>query len=182
MKKLGSTVIVVSHLPEVHLYLSDRLVLMENGKVVDEGTPKNIIPKFITEMDAPEPPREAGEIGEPVIKVANINKKFVLLKGGNVLNIEDINFDVKNGEIISLIGQSGAGKTVLLRMMAGLERPDAGDVLFKLNEDWVDMQEPGITRMKVRRKLVHASRICTCTPCNYTRIRLLDGLVLREKM
>jgi methyl coenzyme M reductase system, component A2 len=152
-EELGITVIVVSHLPEVHLYLSDRLVLMENGKVIDEGTPKNIIPKFITEMDAPEPPREAGEIGEPVIKVANINKKFVLLKGGNVLNIEDINFDVKNGEIISLIGQSGAGKTVLLRMMAGLERPDAGDVLFKLNEDWVDMQEPGITRMKVRRKL-----------------------------
>ena len=152
-EELGITVIVVSHLPEVHLYLSDRLVLMENGKVIDEGTPKNIIPKFISEMDMPEPPREAGEIGEPVIKVANINKKFVLLKGGNVLNIEDINFDVKNGEIISLIGQSGAGKTVLLRMMAGLERPDAGDVLFKLNEDWVDMQEPGITRMKVRRKL-----------------------------
>jgi methyl coenzyme M reductase system subunit A2 len=152
-KKLGVTVIVVSHLPEVHLYLSDRLVLMENGKVVDEGTPKTIIPKFITDMDAPEPPRASGEIGESVIKVTNVNKKFVLLKGGNVLKIEDINFDVKKGEIISLIGQSGAGKTVLLRMMAGLERPDSGDVLFKLNDDWVDMQEPGIVRMKVRRKL-----------------------------
>jgi methyl coenzyme M reductase system, component A2 len=152
-KELGVTVIVVSHLPEVHLYLSDRLVLMENGKVVDEGTPKTIIPKFITNMDAPEPPREPGEIGESVIKVTNINKKFVLLKGGNVLKIEDINFDVNEAEIISLIGQSGAGKTVLLRMMAGLERPDKGDVLFKLNDDWVDMQEPGITRMKVRRKL-----------------------------
>ncbi|MGB9200428.1 ATP-binding cassette domain-containing protein, partial [Methanobacterium sp.] len=152
-KELGVTVIVVSHLPEVHLYLSDRLVLMENGKVVDEGTPKTIIPKFITDMDAPEPPRPPGEIGEPVIKVTNIDKKFVLLKGGNVLKIEDINFDVKEGEIISLIGQSGAGKTVLLRMMAGLERPDSGDVLFKLNDDWVDMQEPGIIRMKVRRKL-----------------------------
>jgi methyl coenzyme M reductase system, component A2 len=152
-KELGVTVIVVSHLPEVHLYLTDRLVLMENGRVVDEGTPKSIIPKFITEMDAPESPRESGQIGEPVIKVSKIDKKFVLLKGGNVLKIEDINFDVNKGEIISLIGQSGAGKTVLLRMMAGLERPDAGDVLFKLNEDWVDMQEPGIVRMEVRRKL-----------------------------
>ena len=152
-KELGVTVIIVSHLPEVHLYLSDRLVLMENGKVIDEGTPRTIIPKFIMEMDEPEPPREPGEIGDPVIKVADIKKKFVLLKGGNVLKIEDINFDVKKGEIISLIGQSGAGKTVLLRMMAGLEIPDAGDVLFKLNNDWVDMQEPGIVRMKVRRKL-----------------------------
>jgi len=152
-KELGVTVIIVSHLPEVHLYLSDRLILMEKGKVVDEGTPRTIIPKFIMEMDEPEPPREPGEIGDPVIKVADIKKKFVLLKGGNVLKIEDINFDVKKGEIISLIGQSGAGKTVLLRMMAGLEIPDAGDVLFKLNNDWVDMQEPGIVRMKVRRKL-----------------------------
>ena len=152
-KELGVTVIIVSHLPEVHLYLSDRLILMEKGKVVDEGTPRTIIPKFIMEMDEPEPPREPGEIGDPVIKVADIKKKFVLLKGGNVLKIEDINFDVKKGEIISLIGQSGAGKTVLLRMMAGLEIPDAGDVLFKLDNDWVDMQEPGIVRMKVRRKL-----------------------------
>jgi len=152
-KEFGVTVIIVSHLPEVHLYLSDRLVLMENGKVIDEGTPKTIIPKFIMEMDAPEPPRQPYELGGPVIKVTDIEKKFVLLKGGNVLKIEDINFEVKNGEIISLIGQSGAGKTVLLRMMAGLEIPDSGDVLFKLNNDWVDMQEPGIVRMHVRRKL-----------------------------
>jgi methyl coenzyme M reductase system subunit A2 len=152
-QELGVTVIVVSHLPEVHLYLSDRLVFMENGKVIDEGTPKSIIPKFISEMDVPESPRKPDQIGEPVIKVADIEKKFVLLKGGAVLKIQNINFDVKEGEIVSLIGQSGAGKTVLLRMMAGLEIPDSGDVLFKLNDDWVDMQEPGIVRMKVRRKL-----------------------------
>ncbi len=152
-QELGVTVIVVSHLPEVHLYLSDRLVFMENGKVIDEGTPKSIIPKFISEMDVPESPRKPDQIGEPVIKVADIEKKFVLLKGGAVLKIQNINFDVKEGEIISLIGQSGAGKTVLLRMMAGLEIPDSGDVLFKLDDDWVDMQEPGIVRMKVRRKL-----------------------------
>jgi methyl coenzyme M reductase system subunit A2 len=152
-QELGVTVIIVSHLPEVHLYLSDRLVLMENGKIVNEGTPKAIIPKFIREMDVPEPPRKPGEIGEPIIKVDDIKKKFILLKGGAVLKIENINFYVKKGEIISLIGQSGAGKTVLLRMMAGLEIPDGGDVLFKLDKDWVDMKEPGIIRMKVRRKL-----------------------------
>ena len=104
-------------------------------------------------MDAPEPPRDPEDIGKPVIKVNDVKKKFVLLKGGNVLNIADINFDVKNGEIISLIGESGAGKTVLLRMMAGLEVPDTGNVSFKLNHDWVNMQEPGIIRMHVRRKL-----------------------------
>lgn len=152
-KELGVTVVIVSHLPEVHLYLSDRLVLMKKGEIVDEGKAEDIIPKFIKGMDKPESSRGPDDIGEPVINVSDIAKKFVLLKGGNVLKIEDINFDVKKGEIISLIGPSGAGKTVLLRMMAGLEIPDAGEVSFKLNGDWVDMQHPGIVRMEVRRKL-----------------------------
>ncbi len=152
-QELGVTVVMVSHLPEVHLYLSDRLILMEDGKVVDEGTPKTIIPQFIKEMDAPEAPRKSETLGDTEIKVSNIEKKFVLIKGGKVLTIKDINFEVKNGEIISLIGQSGAGKTVLLRMMAGLEIPDGGDVLFKLKDEWVDMQTPGIVRMHVRRRL-----------------------------
>lgn len=152
-EKLGVTVIIVSHLPEVHLYLSDRMIYMDKGKIIEEGTPQTIIPKFIMEMEEPETPRDPNNIGEPIIKVHDIKKKFVLLKGGNVLKMDNINFNVKNGEIISLIGQSGAGKTVLLRMMAGLEVPDGGDVKFKLNNEWVDMQEPGIVRMHVRRKI-----------------------------
>ena len=152
-EELGVTVVIVSHLPEVHLYLSDRLIFMEKGKVIGEGTPETIIPKFIMEMEEPETPRDPDTIGESIIKVKDIKKKFVLLKGGNVLEMDNINFDVKKGEIISLIGQSGAGKTVLLRMMAGLDVPDGGDVKFKLNHDWVDMQEPGIVRMNVRRKI-----------------------------
>ena len=152
-EELGVTVVIVSHLPEVHLYLSDRLIFMEKGKIIGEGTPETIIPKFIMEMEEPETPRNPDTIGESIIKVKDIKKKFVLLKGGNVLEMDNINFDVKKGEIISLIGQSGAGKTVLLRMMAGLDVPDGGDVKFKLNHDWVDMQEPGIVRMHVRRKI-----------------------------
>lgn len=152
-KELGVTVVIVSHLPEVHLYLSDRLVLMEKGEIVDEGKAKDIIPKFVKEIDKPESSRNPEDIGESVIKVNDLEKKFVLLKGGNVLKIQDVNFEINKGEIISLIGPSGAGKTVLLRMMAGLEIPDAGDVSFNINGDWIDMQEPGIMRMQVRRKL-----------------------------
>lgn len=152
-EKLGVTVVIVSHLPEVHLYLSDRLVMLEKGKVIKEGKPEEIIPDFISEMAEPESSRDPEDIGEKVIKVENIDKRFVLLKGGNVLEIEDINFDVKGGEIISLIGESGAGKTVLLRMMAGIEIPDSGTVYFKLDKDWVNMNDPGLERMQVRRKL-----------------------------
>lgn len=152
-KEMGVTVIVVSHLPEVHRYLADRLVLMENGRIIDEGTPDDIVPEFTKNMEAPEPIRDKSDIGDSVIKVKELYRKFFLLKGGNTLQIEDINFDIKQGEIVSLIGPSGAGKTVLLRMIAGLDAPDSGNVLFKLNGDWIDMQDLGIPRMKVRRKM-----------------------------
>ncbi|MCE5214175.1 MAG: ABC transporter ATP-binding protein [Methanobacterium sp.] len=152
-QEMGITVLLVSHLPEVHNYLSNRLLLMENGEIVKEGTPKDIIKKFIQNMEQMETLRDPSDVGEPLIKVEDLGRRFTLLKGGNVLNVEDVNFEVLKGEIISLMGLSGAGKTVLLRMVAGLDTPDTGKVYFKLDGEWVDMHQPGIPRMKVRRKM-----------------------------
>lgn len=150
-KEFGVTIILVSHLPEVHRYLSDRLILMENGRIKDHGTPKTIITKFKEEMEEEEPLNP--QIGEPIIRVENLDKRFFLIKGGNTLHIEDINLEIKKGEIVSFIGLSGAGKTVLLRMVAGLDFPDSGNVLFKLNGKWVNMQDIGLERMEIRRKM-----------------------------
>lgn len=151
-KEFGVTVVLVSHLPEVHKYLADRVVLMENGRIIDEGTPEEIIPEFKKDME-PAEPLTSENIGESIIKIEDLSKKFFLIKGGNTLQIEDVNFDIKRGEIVSLIGSSGAGKTVLLRMVAGLDIPDSGDVLFKLNGNWINMQDLGLERMEVRRKI-----------------------------
>jgi methyl coenzyme M reductase system subunit A2 len=152
-QELGVTVLLVSHLPEVHNYLSDRLLLMEDGRITDEGPSKDIILKFVKDMEPAIPLRESSDIGGPIIKVEDINRKFTILKAGNVLNIEDVNLDINEGEIVSLIGPSGAGKTVLLRMIAGLDSPDSGKVFFKLDGEWVDMHKPGLSRMNIRRKM-----------------------------
>lgn len=150
---LGVTVILVSHLPEVHHYLSKRLVLMEEGQVAGEGSPDEIIPRFLKKMEPEIPGRNPEDIGQTIIKARDLKRKFYLLKGGNVLELEDVNFDIKEGEIVSLIGQSGAGKTVLLRIVGGLDQPDEGEVYFKLNDEWVDMHQPGINRMQIRRQM-----------------------------
>ncbi len=152
-QEMGITVLLVSHLPEVHNYLSQRLLLMENGEIIKEGTPKNIIREFVHNMEPMETLRDPLEVGETLIRVEDVGRRFTLLKGGNVLNVEDVNFKVQEGEIISLMGLSGAGKTVLLRMIAGLDIPDTGKVYFKSDGDWVDMHQPDIQRMKVRRKM-----------------------------
>src|SRR4030067_42153 len=59
------------------------------------------------------------------IKIENLLKKF-----GNMVAVNHISLEVKKGEILTLLGPSGCGKTTTLRCIAGLERPDEGDVII----------------------------------------------------
>ena len=151
-KELNITVVLVSHLPEVQKYLADRVILMEDGEIKKEGSPEEITEEFMGGMD-PIVDIENISTDEDVIDVKDIYKRFYLLTGGEVLQIEDINFKVQKENILSLIGPSGAGKTVLLRMLAGLDDSDKGDVLYQVDGEWHDIAIAGIGRMKIRSKL-----------------------------
>ena len=151
-EELNITVVLVSHLPEVQKYLADRVILMEDGEIVKEGSPKEITEEFMSEMD-PIVDIQNISTDEDIIDVKDIYKRFYLLNGGEVLQIEDINFKVQKENILSLIGPSGAGKTVLLRILAGLDDADKGEVLYKVDDEWYDIDIPGIGRMKIRSKL-----------------------------
>ena len=60
---------------------------------------------------------------EPIIQIRNLWTKF-----GRVVVHQDLSLDVYQGEIISIVGGSGSGKTVLMRQMLGLEKPWQGSV------------------------------------------------------
>jgi spermidine/putrescine transport system ATP-binding protein len=60
-----------------------------------------------------------------VLGLKGINKTF-----GQVIAVKDFSLDIEDGEFISLLGPSGCGKTTLLRIVAGFEIPDSGEVLI----------------------------------------------------
>lgn len=59
------------------------------------------------------------------IEVRNLNKNF-----GDFHAVKDVSFEIEKGHLIGLLGPSGGGKTSILRMLAGLESPSSGDIIF----------------------------------------------------
>ena len=57
------------------------------------------------------------------VELKNINKNY-----GDYKASDDVNFGIERGKLVALLGPSGSGKTTILRMLAGLEYPDSGDI------------------------------------------------------
>ena len=64
-----------------------------------------------------------------MISARNVTKRF-----GEFVALDDVSVDVPSGALMALLGPSGSGKSTLLRVIAGLEKPDAGDVFISGRE------------------------------------------------
>ncbi len=62
-------------------------------------------------------------MGQPFLRATNIVKRFE-----NLLAVDHVGFEIQRGEVLTLLGPSGCGKTTTLRVIAGFERPEAGEV------------------------------------------------------
>ncbi len=94
----------------------------------------------------------------PILDVQNVTKTFrpraVLFSSApSVTAVADVSFTIDEGEIVALVGESGAGKTTMSRMIVGLERPDSGRVLFD-GVDLVRMSERNLRRQRRRMHLI----------------------------
>ncbi|UGV40336.1 ABC transporter ATP-binding protein [Methanococcoides orientis] len=177
--RLNIPIIVVSHLPEVHTYLADRVIYIEDAKVVEDGEPRVVLKNFLKDLN---PRVDLTELKEkvPCIRATNISKRLVLMRVGEVLNIKDQSLEINKGEIISFIGSSGAGKTTFLKIMEGLTIPKEGYVTFHHEGEWVDMSNFTKQRLELWRKISIMHQEFSLSP--HSTIRQQIGFRLSMKM
>ena len=88
---------------------------------------------------------ETAPVGDAVISIQGVSKRF-----GSHQVLEDITFDVPRGETSAILGPSGTGKSVLLKVIIGLLRPETGQVYID-GEPMVGVREKEVLR--IRRKI-----------------------------
>ncbi len=80
-----------------------------------------------------------------MVKIINLKKKF-----GNFVVLDGVNLEIKENSLTFIMGQSGAGKSVLLKHIVGLLKPDSGEIWFE-DKNIVKLSEKEL--QKIRRKI-----------------------------
>jgi putative ABC transport system ATP-binding protein len=92
---------------------------------------------------------ESSETSAPIIQATNVSREYQL--GGETVHaVRNVNLDIRLGEFITLVGRSGSGKTTLLNLLAGLDHPSSGQVLFE-GEDLAGYNEKQFLHLRRHR-------------------------------
>ena len=67
----------------------------------------------------------------PLIEMRHVTKAFSSSSGGPPVTILDgVNLEIREGEMLALLGQSGSGKSTILRLLTGLAQPTSGQIYY----------------------------------------------------
>jgi branched-chain amino acid transport system ATP-binding protein len=137
----GITIVVVEQSVNVALTLADKAIFMEKGEVRFEGATADLMRRpdilravyvkgtgSLTDGASSRADRlraDELQLARPILQVQNMVKTF-----GGIRAVDDLSFDLREGEVLGVIGPNGSGKTTVFDLISGYQDPDSGAVIF----------------------------------------------------
>ena len=147
-KKLGFTILFITHDLNLLLEFADRLAIMKNGEIVELDKVENInaggkhpyTKKLIGSIPSASGKRQKGLLSKPkslnlsknpILEVQNLKKVFQspgFFNKNKLIAVNDVSFKIHKGEIVGLVGESGSGKSTVAKLVTRLIRPSGGSI------------------------------------------------------
>lgn len=182
MKKDGKSIIIITHKLHEVMSLTDRVAVLRKGEYIGTVDTKSATEQSLTEMMVGKKVSLNIERTAPVNPQNRIELKNVTtLNAEGVKAVDDISFDIRSGEILGIAGIAGSGQRELLETIAGLQKPESGEIVYHSPEgETVDLKAKTPTQIKelgVRLSFVPEDRLGMGLVGN---MDIIDNMMLRS--
>ncbi len=182
MKKDGKSIIIITHKLHEVMSLTDRVAVLRKGEYIGTVDTKSATEQSLTEMMVGKKVSLNIERTAPVNPQNRIELKNVTtLNSEGVKAVDDISFDIRSGEILGIAGIAGSGQRELLETIAGLQKPECGEIFYHSPEgETVDLKAKTPTQIKelgVRLSFVPEDRLGMGLVGN---MDIIDNMMLRS--
>lgn len=182
MKEDGKSIIIITHKLHEVMALTDRVAVLRKGEYIGTVDTKTATEQSLTEMMVGKKVSLNIERTAPVNPQDRIELKNVTtINAEGVKAIDNLSFTIRSGEILGIAGIAGSGQRELLETIAGLQRPENGEIIYYSPEgETVDLKAKTPTQIKelgVRLSFVPEDRLGMGLVGN---MDIIDNMMLRS--
>ncbi len=181
----GLAILLISHDLSVVAALADRVAVMRGGSLVEAGVTADVLRRprhgytqalvqaaFATAVAVPAAAAEA----PPLVRLDGVSKHYPVRDSHGcrllVRSVDAVSLDIREGEVLGLVGESGCGKSTLARLLLRMTRPSAGSIHIA-GQDLFAVVGPALCDLRRQVQLVFQDPVGALDP----RMRLGDSLL-----